>query len=545
MKLKSFTLIILVSLFPLISNAQLSITENFLSRVKFDFQNSTLIWNSYFHIIHPRLAITYTSGSNNENSLNASVGNGSNGFFDVSTYAQFSVGGVTPGNVITIDTTVFPLLQFTYFNLEAGWTLRGQGSNPLWIEVLGPVDISGTIDCSGENGVPADSITTAPTIGGLGHCSGYNGGSGGYSGTPGTQGLPTSGLVTGGSPGVLNAGSGGGGGGGYRAFVGQPQPGSGGNPGAAGSETTDTQFTILAGGGGGGGGSFNMAGAGSRGASGGGGGGVIRITSVGDITIAASGQVLARGGTGGGGVGATAGGGGGGGGGGGIWFQTPGTIYNNGNIDAGVFSGPPDFTNEGVVTGGNDGGRGSDGRTWLTNSSMYITGNSENPVTDLPDPGETYYSVGAGYIAQSYAYDARNTYPTYTSFNMVATLPGTSTANILIAGSNDDFVNDNTGFLPATSLSSFAGKRFFKFQISLQETTPGLASTPATVNFVTANYSGIEQTNFNFSQACGYLGGGPWEGLVLFLEFFIIYLFTSGRLGKTIPFRIPSRNLRS
>jgi hypothetical protein len=333
----------------------------------------------------------------------------------------------------------------------------------------------------------------------------------------------------------LTAGSSGGGGGGYHAVVGQPQAGSGANPGAAGTETTDTRFTTFSGGGGGGGGSYNIAG--YRGASGGGGGGVIRITAVGNITV--NGQVLARGGTGGGGS-APAGGGGGGGGGGGIWFQTPGVIYNNGVIDAGVYSGGA--PNGGVVIGGNSGGRGSDGRTWLTNTSTYITPpGSETPVTDLPDPGVTHFSVGAGYVAQSYSYDSGNTDPTYTSFNIGTFLPGTSTASLLIAASSDDFVNDNTGFLPPTSVSSFAGKRYFRFQVSLQETPGTFASTAASINTVTANYNGIKQSNFNFTPACGYLGGSPWEGLFILLEFLALYFITTGRRGKTFQFLIPNK----
>lgn len=107
---------------------------------------------------------------------------------------------------------------------------------------------------------------------------------------------------------------------------------------------------------------------------------------------------------------------------------------------------------------------------------------------------------------------------------MLASLPGTAAATILVSGSNDNFVNDNTGFIPISNLTPLAAKRFFKFQVTLQQdSTSAPASTASNISMVTATYNGYVEKNFQFAQACGYLAGGPPEGLFLFTLFGIIY----------------------
>jgi hypothetical protein len=123
---------------------------------------------------------------------------------------------------------------------------------------------------------------------------------------------------------------------------------------------------------------------------------------------------------------------------------------------------------------------------------------------------------------------------------MFASLPGTATGTLLIAGSADNFVTDNTGFLPATDVQAFQGKRYFKFQVALQQdSTSAPASTASNVTQVTASYVNYQEKNFQFTQACGYIAGGPPEGLILLSLFGLIYFLTSGRLRRKILSLIP------
>jgi len=546
--MKSLAAILIIFLFTLAAGAQsttISLSENFNSTTFWDQANSTLVWNPYFHMLHTPLEISYTWNANIEDSNDASVGNGQDGAFDVGTYASF---GSVVGNTLTINTNVHPVLQVTYFNLASGWTIQGIGSNPLWIKSMGPATISGLINCNGDDGQPSDFVTTSATIGGSGHCGGGNGGNGGFFGAAATAGASGGGTTTGGAPGNQgNIGAGGGGGGGYRgSAVGQPTAGVAGGAAAGGAGTCqpDPKFTVFGvgvggGGAGGGGGGYDTVGL-SRGASGGAGGGVVRITAVGDITVNAGGKIWTKGGTGGGATGGAHGGGGGGGAGGGIWLQSAGNIVDNGTIDAGVHSGAPDGNNAGVVPGGANGGTGSDGRTWLTLDADTASPPSETPQSELLTfyapfhEGIIHFSVaGAGYVGQSLSYDSGNTAPLYSAFSMVSSLPGTATASILIAGSNDNFVSDNTGFLPATSLTSFAGKRFFKFKITLvQDSTLIPASTASSVTAVNTTYIGHVQTSFQFTQSCGYIAGGPPEELFLLGLFGLIYFLFSSRARR-------------
>lgn len=110
--------------FSSLAHGQLTLSEAFYSTTHFDSANSTLIWNPYFHMIHTPLEVSYTWNANLESLPGNSVGNGQDGIFDVGTYSNFSVGGVTPGNVITIDTSVHPVIQVIYFNLASGWSIK-------------------------------------------------------------------------------------------------------------------------------------------------------------------------------------------------------------------------------------------------------------------------------------------------------------------------------------------------------------------------------------------------------------------------------------
>jgi hypothetical protein len=123
-----------------------TVTEDFSTSTNFDATNSTAVWNSALKMVHTPIAIDPTTGVGvNENSPVIDVGDGSDGPFNITTYANFSEGGSTAGNVITINTDLKPALNFTDFNLASGWTIKGKGSKALWIKVQGNFVNTGTI----------------------------------------------------------------------------------------------------------------------------------------------------------------------------------------------------------------------------------------------------------------------------------------------------------------------------------------------------------------------------------------------------------------
>src|SRR5471030_403589 len=108
------TPLILIFLFSFQASA-LQLVENFTSATYKDSTNTTAVWNLALGQVHPPLVVDLSSSPNavDNEDLAIDVGDGSDGSFDVTTYTKFSVGGVTPGNVITIDTAAHPYLQLT------------------------------------------------------------------------------------------------------------------------------------------------------------------------------------------------------------------------------------------------------------------------------------------------------------------------------------------------------------------------------------------------------------------------------------------------
>ncbi len=249
--------------------------------------------------------------------------------------------------------------------IEANATLLGTGTQPLVLLVTGDATIDGIIDVSGQ-GPP-----TGNTRGGVAGPGG--GGGGGPSRSVGGDGAPSGG--NGASSMMGNVGPGGGNGGGQGAGEGAASvsfpcgaggggggahgagiTGAGSNqPGAGGTAGGRSDY----GGGTGGGGGHQCVLTQDRSGGGGGGGGVLEIQLVngGDLTLGATGQLLATGGNGGDGEAFT--GSGGGGSGGTIRLFTDGgqiTVSNGGRID--VSGGDGGNT----TRFGNDGGGGGGGR---------------------------------------------------------------------------------------------------------------------------------------------------------------------------------------
>jgi len=235
--------------------------------------------------------------------------------------------------------------HYTSFTIDAGVMVTVTGTQPLIIYCQGTVDISGTINASGQSGTNGVTFNSAGT-GGLGVAGGGNGGNGAYSSTLGP--LDGNAGTGSGSGGYGNDWSGGGGAGhngagqignAYTNYIGTATAGSG---------YGNIQLnTITAGSGGGGGSGGIECGAGG----GGGGGGIVIIHSC--IYIYIGGAVIAQGGNGGSDGGGNCGGGGGGSG-GAIWLAAP-EVYQYGTVST-----------EGGAGGGSTntatGGSGANGR---------------------------------------------------------------------------------------------------------------------------------------------------------------------------------------
>ncbi|MEZ4872399.1 MAG: hypothetical protein R2827_09195 [Bdellovibrionales bacterium] len=211
--------------------------------------SSQLIRNTAKGFLHPPIEIAgHDAGTTPIN-----LGDGSDGAFDSSTYAAFASQPIV-SNVIVIDTDVRTELNVTNFTLEAGYTLRPEGSQPLKIRVLGDVVINGDIDCSGGDGSPSESGGTSTPAGGAGRCGGYDGGNGASVVQNAEDGTPSASIAGSGGGRATNTSSGGGGGGGFTEAATDGADGFGANPGLAGNVQVDRAFTILEGGAGGGGG---------------------------------------------------------------------------------------------------------------------------------------------------------------------------------------------------------------------------------------------------------------------------------------------------
>ncbi|MFT6162678.1 MAG: UDP-3-O-[3-hydroxymyristoyl] glucosamine N-acyltransferase [Myxococcota bacterium] len=208
-------------------------------------------------------------------------------------------------------------------------------TTPLDLTVTGSVLIEGTLDLTGNAGARwnASSGTPARAQGGTGTCGGFSGGQSGSYTSAGSNGA---GPRPGGRGGTqssgqyINGGEGGGGGFATSGFAGFNA-----NPGSGGGTIGSAAFTTLDGGSGGGGGGGGLGGASTRysGGGGGAGAGALRISTTGNITIGATGSIIADGGLGGSRQDVGAAGGGGAGSGGSIWLVAS-SIVNDGTVSA-------------------------------------------------------------------------------------------------------------------------------------------------------------------------------------------------------------------
>lgn len=517
----------LILLISLSANAKV-FTEDFSSLTR--KESSTLIWNYELGLLHPNLLIF---GYRNPTQVIASqtvfsIGDGSLGAFEPSTYSQF---GTVVGNHITIDASQIPILKVTRFHLDSAHTLSSI-NGPLVIYSLSTVHIEGVIECFGEDGSAAAGAIGG--AGGSGNCGGFSGGAGGNATNSGVDGLPTTGNVTGGGGAIYTGATAGAGGGGGAAYIGNdggignnsnPPANAGGNPGN-GFAGVDHGFINLNGSAGGGGGS----GSGTEGGSGGGaGGGTVVIHAVSGVTIANGGAILAYGGNGGA---ANDGGGGGGGGGGNIKIFTPAhlEVAASGTIDAAAGTGA-DPAN---INAGN-GGDGSFGRAWLVPGTATYAG-TVNGSSSLLDEGSAGFVSGTVEVATSKSFDTGSSLVTYQS---ITANPASSDITFQVSGSDDNFVSDDSGWINAAAISGIAKKRYIKFRISLNNSD---SLNPTFIDDVFITYDPGQQNNFTFKSAgCGLVKNAPpsstlWlTSLLLFIPLILAWRL---RKPKTVRVRI-------
>lgn len=470
--------------------------ETFSTRGQLD--SSSAVWNQALGKIHPSLRVmNFKSGFT---PLDFGVGDGSDGAFEPATYAQFSQNGDVTGQIIRLDTSLHPTLQVTRFELAAGWVLEPIGAAPLVIESLSDVIIEGEIRCQGANGT--NSSGTTPGLGGIGRCGGTDGGDGGAATQNGGSANDPDTLVTGGNGGEALATSYvGGGGGGSWSSTSLPQNGvnGSGTSGRKGDSHSDPEFLYKLGSGGGGGGSGSDT---TAGAGGGGGGGVVIIHAVGDLnfgslTNSTTGFIYVNGGDGGNAN--TLAGPGGGGGGGSVQIFVGGAIniYNTDAMGASQANGGLGGTNSGFAAGAS----GGLGRSWLSsvtyNGVGYYTPAEEAPVTS----GNVEFNSAS----QSVIFKSFDLMNTLAQINTVTISPNSADFSYTMAGSDDDFHSDDTGW--TSDLARVAKKRYVRLKLTV---TTSNVNTPTMVDTVNFQYSLGQKEDFKFEAAgCGRMGRGP------------------------------------
>lgn len=524
--MKSATILLGLLFSNALANAA-ALTENFDNRG--NLAAATAVWNQALGKVHPSLQVVdYEAGFI---PLRVDVGDGSDGAFDLSTYASFSVGGDLSGNKIHLDTDAHPVLQLNSFKLEAGWTLEPVGTRPLIIYSLTDIIIEGDIACQGLDG--GNASNTIAGLGATGRCGGGSGGAGGAIGSAGFDGVSLLAPATAGQKGNFNSGAGtpgvsGGGGGAWNttatASAGAPISGFGG---AAGASFSDPEFANIsvasAGGGGtgGGGGAATNIGGGKPGAGGGAGGGAVIIHAVRDFNLgsstnAAIGSINVNGGIGGGT--GHQGGAGGGGGGGSVKVFVGGTIniYNTSGVGASHANGGLGGTN--TLT--NNGGNGALGRSWFA-SNVYNGVGFYTPAEEAPvNAGAFLGGVQFNPASQSVTSKIFDLGGNFAQIQAIAVSPTSANFKFEVAGSSDNFVSSDTGFTENVNLIS--GKRYLKYRITL---SGGDVNTPDMVDQASIQYVLGMREEFNLQAAgCGRVGTSAPPGNGLFFIFIVGFL---------------------
>lgn len=506
-----FFLLLLMN--PSAQGATAQITEDFNTASA--ASGTTGVWNVSTGTLHVPFVVDRSGGTvAGQEDEAILIGDGSDGPFNATTMVNFDTNAGGVAGTVTLDTS--RIYQFTDFTLPNGTTLLGSGTDPLRIRAQGSVEIEGTIDLNGGDG--GNSITPPANVnnGGTTCCGGGAGGAGpsavqsfpvdGTSPAISTLGWGQAGTIS--TLGGTDGGAGGGGGNRYAGTVGAANLVA---SGAGGSAYADETLETLVGGAGGGGGAGNtavLAAVGSGGPGGGGGGGTLSIQAGNTFRVAATGQILAKGGNGGDSNPAHGAGGGGGGGGGSILIYAGATGVDNGSIDATGGLG-------GQVTAAVPGGDGGGGVIRFAFSSGEFTGTgTENPPPSIVPKPKTVYSK-ASYVIVSPNYDTQASNPHYSALVKDQTLHSGDTITYQVAGSNDNFVADDTGYLPEGDLGRLDGKRYFRFKVTLQS---GNTSTSPEVRQLSIQFKNLfEFSLVGCARAVPPSGGRatPWGWAIL------------------------------
>ena len=450
-----------------------TLVEDFTSLNSADLQVSTGIWNI---VDHSARSQAFANGAVDA-TRPINFGNGSDGIVNSATGFTFDTNAHASG------------YNFQSLNISAG-AITVTGAHPLIIRSLSTINIVPILSVNGANGNigsvtgtanPGLAATTCLATGGAGGsaiiAAGSNAGDGVQSG--GTTEVGNHGL---GETGVYGAGA--------VTQANLDGQGSLTGPGSNDFETAPALNFIGGTSGPGGGGYSDGAVNFASGGAGGAGGGIIKIASVGDLTLAAG---QAEGGNGGDGAAVDAGcsGNGSGGNGGVIFLQTLGTLTTTAipNVSGG---------NSGVACAGGSGAafsgvdRGDTLSTsvrpaWATAAPSFDTEIVPALLTSFVQ--STSYNLGtlnAGFTA-----------PTLT---VVAPAAGSSVA-VTFSGSVDG-VTFSAFTADVTTLSNL-GYRFLKFRATF--TNPTVAGVAPKITLVSIPFSelGLTKLNVNLSPGCG------------------------------------------
>lgn len=503
-----------------------------------DLDLTTGVWNIASQELHPKLQIenwNFSAGVGAAIEIN--VGDGSDGPFNISTYANF---GTVSGTTIYLTTRATPF-NFTSFELAANYIIEPVGSYPLIIRSQSDVILqnSAGIRCSGmdgENSKQSFVAGSTVSLGGNGRCGGGNGGSGYQTfnasmadGADGGTGISGGG----GAPDSTNAANGGGGGGAGGSVESSEYRGQNGTSvhTQAGQDTLNTLIgTELwdynlhlhldkGGSGGGAGGAYTpFDGKEATGGGGGGGGGVVVIHAVDDVRLATSSSfITSSGGYGGdsgdgnnwGGAGSGLGGGGGGGAGGKVWIAAGGELTNNASTgfesDIDAFEG--NGGNDPVSTPARLGGNATRGSVWLTDSTCDgpTAPNTGCPITSATPNnavkyGQVLYNTTTDSHFYSKAIDLNNTNPNLESILVTTSNSGNGTLTTWVQASDDAAFTSPTAEIDGSSISTISGHRFLRVHLVLDNNN---STTPIKVTGITINYTPQNTTKFEFVSACG------------------------------------------
>ncbi len=246
----------------------------------------------------------------------------------------------------------------------------------------------------------------------------------------------------------------------------------------------------------------------------------------GNIRINAAGVVKADGGAGWRFAdGALKAGSGGGGGGGALRFLSGGSI-TLASVNVTAIGGAA-----GSGSAGGDGGIGASGRTLFLESTNNYTLNvgtlsAGNPPPSVAGPpfNEVGYADDTTYTITSKSYDTQSALPDYLSPAIVDSTPAGTSITYEFAGSSDNFVADDSGFVSLSNISLLNGKRYLKYRVTLATTDREVSPTVTSIAIRFDNT--IEKFSFQLASCASvHASQDPfWKGRALWTFAYLVLL---------------------